>query len=581
MPRERWKEEGRRGEGQWRGGEWGGRWPQDRGQEEWGWSHRRGGRGEAGEREPMQRKGRLRSDENDLGGYKKGGLRLRSDAEEREGFSEGRGRGARGRSRRGGYGEEQRVRADLLGRHLTEGSRGGRGGGQKDLRAGDRGQREARSNPREFVENQRQPAEGQRKNRPRTGGREPGREEYGKVGRGSEGGREVGRGSDSDSCREDRRKRERKERSGSGHRDVKDHRLERKRLEKDPRQERRSREDMTRSSREDMTGSSREDMSRSDRSSEGGLDGSVRTGKRGLGEGSSRDERDYKGHKSSHGQLKAESNSRVVDQGKESAVNAGDVKKEDSLDAIWTDSSIGLAELEHCMKMLEWDKSKDNSREREKLKRQIEELKLSKLRQSQEARSPGPAAGSEEMDVNQPYLGPGKEMEKIQEKKRSNTSEAGGPEAVSAEVLLARLGQDQCSLLVRSFPDMDEYFGKFGTVAKISKVAHWAEVGRIEFVSRASAVRVLQAEHVRQGLHFYVEPGADKSRFRGHGSRERKRKTKSRSQEAPESLRAAGRVEGQEKYGARWRCRDCDHDNSSWARSTTAIAVRIYKMLPN
>ena len=399
-----------------------------------------------------------------------------------------------------------------------------------------------------------------------------------------------------------------------------------------------SRDEMSRSSKEDMSRSSREDMSRRDRSSEGG---SVRTGKRGLGEGSSRDERDFKGHKSSHGQLKAESNSRVVDQGKESSVNAGDIKEEDGLDAIWTDSSIGLAELEHCMKMLEWDKSKDNSREREKLKRQIEELKLSKLRQSQEVRSPGPAAdaGGEELDVNQPYLGPGKEIEKIQEKKRSNPSEARGPEAVSAEALLTRLGQDQCSLLVRSFPDMDEYFGKFGTVAKISKMAHWPEVGRIEFVSRASVVRVLQAEHVRQGLHFYVEPGADKSRVRGHGSREGKRKTKSRSQEVPESLGAAGRVEcqekseslgaagrvegqkseslgaagrveglkseslgaaarvegqekseslgaagrvdGQEKSGGRWRCRDCDHDSSPWARFTTAIAVRIYKTLPN
>ena len=402
-----------------------------------------------------------------------------------------------------------------------------------------------------------------------------------------------------------------------------------------------------------MSRSSREDMSRRDRSSEGG---SHRTGKRGLGEGSSRDERDFKGHKSSHGQPKAESNSRVIDQGKESSVNAGDVKEEDSLDAIWTDSSIGLAELEHCLKMLEWDKSKDNTREREKLKRQIKKLKLSKLRQSQEERSPSSSADGEELDVHQPYLGPGKEIEKIQEKKRSNPSEARGPEAVSAEALLARLGQDQCSLLVRSFPDMDEYFGKFGTVAKISKISHWPEVGRIEFVSRASVVRVLQAEHVRQGLHFYVEPGADKSRVRGHGSREGKRKTKSRSQEFPESLGAAGRVEGQEKSeslgaaarvegqekseslgaagrvegqekseslgaarrgegqekseslgaagrvegqekseslgaagrvdgqemsGGRWRCRDCDHDSSPWARFTTAIAVRIYKTLPN
>ena len=120
----------------------------------------------------------MRSDENDLGGYRKGGLTLRSDAEDREGYSEGRGRRGRGRGLRGGFGEEQRVRADLLGRHLTDGSRGG----HKDLRAAGRGQREDRS--------RREPAEGPRENRARTAGRE----EYGKVGRGCDEGREGGRG---------------------------------------------------------------------------------------------------------------------------------------------------------------------------------------------------------------------------------------------------------------------------------------------------------------------------------------------------------------------------------------------------
>ena len=58
-------------------------------------------------------------------------------------------------------------------------------------------------------------------------------------------------------------------------------------------------------------------------------------------------------------------------------------------------------------------------------------------------------------------------------------------------------------LLVKAFPDMDEYFGKFGSVVKISKLAHSEDIYKILFVSSTSVIKVLKHEHKKQKIEFH------------------------------------------------------------------------------
>jgi hypothetical protein len=79
----------------------------------------------------------------------------------------------------------------------------------------------------------------------------------------------------------------------------------------------------------------------------------------------------------------------------------------------------------------------------------------------------------------------------------------------------------QNSIVVTAFPDMDEYYGKFGTVAKISRVPDSNDLRRIVFVSGQAAALALSSQ---------------------------------------QSTSAKGNA-------ARWRCAGCGHDNPSSSRS--------------